>query len=103
MKRANSPNRHTCAPSQTNANDGVSVDDKLLLDDRDWELFLKASGLDGDPEAADAQARLWLRLDETLDQPSSGRWLRSTFRAGIREARERSTFNRVTIEEYMAY
>ncbi len=103
MKRANSPNRHTCAPSQTNAKHGAAVDGESLLDDRDWELFLKASGLDGDPEAADAQARLWLRLDETLDQPSSGRWLRSTFRAGIREAHKRSTFNRVTIEEYMAY
>ncbi len=93
MKRANSPNRHTCAPSQTNAKHGASVDGESLLDDRDWELFLKASGLDGDPEvAADVQARLWLRLDETLDQPSSGRRLRSTFRAGIREAHKRSKF-----------
>jgi hypothetical protein len=100
MKRTNSPNRHACATSQTNAKHEASVDDESLLDDRDWELFLKASGLDDDPEAADAQARLWLRLD---DQLSNGRRLRSTFRAGIREAHKRSKFNRVTIEEYMSY
>jgi hypothetical protein len=103
MKRTNSPNRHTCALSQTNAKHEASVDDESLLDDRDWELFLKASGLDDDPEAADAQARLWLRLDDTLDQPSSGRQLRSTFRTGIREAHKRSKFNRVTMEEYLSY
>jgi hypothetical protein len=103
MKRTNRPKRHTCAPSQENAKHEASVDDESLLDDRDWELFLKASGLDGDPKAADAQARLWLRLAETLDQPSNGRRLRGTFRAGIKEAHKRSKFNRVTIEEYMSY
>jgi len=103
MKRMNAPHRYTCAPSHANAKHEPSVDDESLLDDRDWELFLKASGLDGDSEAANGQARLWLRLDETLDHPSSGRWLRSTFRAGIREAHKRSKFNRVSMEEYMAY
>jgi hypothetical protein len=103
MERTNSPKRYAFAHSQENAKHGTSVDDESLLDDRDWELFLKASGLDGDPETADAQARLWLQLDETLEQPSSGRRLRSTFRAGIREAHKRSKFNRVTMEEYMSY
>lgn len=97
------PRRQMDARSRPKQKNTDSINGDPLLDDLDWDLFLTAAGLDGDPDAADAQALLWLGLDEALNNTEKTARLRSTFRAGISEAHKHSSYNAVTIEEYMGY
>ena len=60
-----------------------------LFDAQDWLIFLSPEALHDDPDAANDQARLWLRLDESRNDPQNAARLRDTFRAGIREAQAR--------------
>ncbi len=74
-----------------------------LFDAQDWLTFLNPDALHDDPDAVDDQARLWLRLDEILNNPQNAARLRYTFRAGIREAQTRSTYKHLPLQDYIAH
>ena len=68
-----------------------------LFDGQDWLIFLRPDAVHDDP------ARLWLRLDESLNDPQNAARLRDTFRAGIRDAQTRSTYKHLPLQDYIAH